>query len=172
MSKQPKTRDRDSPMREAVREFLRHDLRRSPEQDDICQDAILRALAVDDGSINRPLHYLYRIARNLFVDSQRRRQREQAAHRSLPEAMAGAIEPLHPERIVAARQELMQVSAAIDALPPRCREAFLLHRFERLSYSAIARRMGISTGTVEKHIALAMLRIAVAVRTSGNERCI
>lgn len=169
MSKQPKTQERDSPIHEACGEFLRHDLRRSSEQDDIRQDAILRALAFDGGSVKRPLHYLYRIAHNLFVDSKRRRRREQAAYQSLPQAAAGAIEWLDPERIVAARQELLQVSAAIDALPPRCREAFLLHRFEHLSYSAIARRMGVSTGTVEKHIALAMLRIARAMRTSGDE---
>lgn len=169
MSKQPKRQEPDSAMHEAVREFLRHDSTRSSDQDDIRQDAILRALAADDGSVKRPLHYLYRIARNLFVDSKRRRSRERTAYQSLPQTVAGAIEPRHPERIVAARQELEQVSAAIDALPPRCREAFLLHRFEHLSYSAIARRMGVSTGTVEKHIALAMLRIAAAMHSSGDE---
>lgn len=168
MSKQPKPQERDSPMRDACREFLRHDLRHSPEQDDIRQDAILRALAVDGAGVERPLHYLYRIARNLFVDSKRRQAREHVAYQSLPQAATGAIESRNPERIVAARQELQLVAAAIDALPPRCREAFRLHRFEHLSYSAIARRMGVSTGTVEKHIALAMSRIASATHESGK----
>lgn len=50
----------------------------------------------------------------------------------------------------------------VKELPPQCREAFTLSRFEDLSYKSIAERMNISVNTVEKHIgkALGILRQA------------
>lgn len=53
-----------------------------------------------------------------------------------------------------------RIMLTIDTLPAQCRQAFVLHRFESLSYREIADRMGISVKTVEKHIgrALAILR--------------
>ena len=44
----------------------------------------------------------------------------------------------------------------IEALPPRCREAFVLNRFEGLSHQEVAERMGISVRTVEMQLRIAM----------------
>lgn len=44
----------------------------------------------------------------------------------------------------------------VKELPPQCREAFTLSRFEELSYKSIAERMDISVNTVEKHIGKAL----------------
>ena len=50
--------------------------------------------------------------------------------------------------------------AAIDSLPPRQREVFLLHRMEEMNYLQIARRAGISIKAVEKHMRQAMKHLA------------
>lgn len=49
---------------------------------------------------------------------------------------------------------------AIDRLPPKCREIFLLSRFSKMTYKDIAASLGISTKTVENQLgkALRMLR--------------
>ena len=47
-----------------------------------------------------------------------------------------------------AREELRRLQAAIDRLPPRCREAVVLARIEELPGREIARRMGINEATV------------------------
>ena len=137
----------------------------SPEREDIEQEACVRALGTPDpGSIRNPIRYLMRITRNLFIDSRRRKQREAAAIATIHTSPGIGTESLHPERILSGKEDLQRAFAAIDLLPARCREAFVLHRFHDLSYAAIARQMGVSTGTVEKHISEAMIRIAQALR--------
>jgi RNA polymerase sigma factor (sigma-70 family) len=158
----PATEDKPG-LTEACRDLVRgrgRVQRRSPEAEDVAQDACLRALAVPQPHMIRdPVRYILRIARNLVVDRLRRRNREALILDSLAAADYTARDLADPERILAGKQELERVLAAIECLPPRCREAFVLHRFEGLSYAAIARHMGVSTSMVEKHIAEAMLRI-------------
>ena len=70
-------------------------------------------------------------------------------------------------------QELQEVlDTAIDALPPRCREVFVLSRFEGMSYLEISRALDISPKTVENQIskALMLLRAAVQNYHRGNQR--
>ena len=49
-----------------------------------------------------------------------------------------------------------RLERAIDDLPRRQREVILLHKFEGLSYSAIAERLGISKNTVMVHMMRAL----------------
>jgi RNA polymerase sigma-70 factor (ECF subfamily) len=53
---------------------------------------------------------------------------------------------------------------AVDELPPRCRQAYLLCRQHGMTYNEIAKVMGISRNTVEIHIgaALRALRVCLA----------
>ena len=126
---------------------------------DAVQDACVRALQLEvPQTIREPARYLARVARNVLIDRSRRRHLEDALFDSSVDAELAAG-GLDPERITSGEQTLMRVFAAIEALPPRCREAFELHRFDGLSYVGIATRMGISTSMVEKHIAEAMLRL-------------
>lgn len=70
----------------------------------------------------------------------------ESADRHTPDAEAQLIQ-----------QELNeQLLSAIDALAPRCREVFLLSRYEHLSYLEIADRMGISVKTVEHQMSKAL----------------
>ncbi len=49
-----------------------------------------------------------------------------------------------------------RILGVVNGLPPQCREAFRLSRFEQLSYKEIAVRMNISVKTVEKHVSKAL----------------
>ena len=46
---------------------------------------------------------------------------------------------------------------ALDQLPPRCRQVFLLQRYDDLTYTSIAKRLSISVSAVEKHMMRALL---------------
>jgi len=56
-----------------------------------------------------------------------------------------------------ARYRLRILAAAVDDLPPRCREVFLMSRLDGLGNGEIAGRLGISRNMVEKHIIKAMM---------------
>ena len=162
--RESKTRRAEStPIADACKELvLRHRQARrgSADSEDLEQEALLRALdASNRSAIRDPLRYLMRVARNLFIDGYRRKQREALALASTYSGRAPLTETLDPERILSGKDDLQCVLQAIKSLPPRCQQAFVLHRFHNLSYPAIARKMGVSTGTVEKHIAEALLRI-------------
>lgn len=55
------------------------------------------------------------------------------------------------------------IEAALELLPPRCKEVFMLNRFEEMSYKEVADTLGISIKTVENQIgkALKIMRIAL-----------
>ncbi|MEM9823628.1 MAG: RNA polymerase sigma-70 factor [Bacteroidota bacterium] len=50
------------------------------------------------------------------------------------------------------QEQITQLKAAIEALPPRRREIFKLSREEGLTYKEIAEKLSISKNTVEVHI--------------------
>jgi RNA polymerase sigma-70 factor, ECF subfamily len=57
-------------------------------------------------------------------------------------------------------EKRMAIQNALDKLPERCKQVFVLSRFEELKYGEIAERLGISINTVENHMgkALRLLR--------------
>lgn len=130
---------------------------------DVVQEAYARVLALQQAGqpVAEPRALLYRTARNLVIDRHRRDQvhsrvtvSEDAALEDFPAQRA-----CEPDVLIASSQVLQAVLATIDALPLRCREAFILHRFDGLSHAEVAQRMGISRKAVEQHVQNAMLAI-------------
>lgn len=124
---------------------------------DVVQESYARVLAIQRSSVPvvEPRALLYQTARNVMVDQFRRsllRDHDNLA--SLTEAQLDAA-PAHlqPEVQLASAQAVEAYVATIENLPPRCREAFVLHVFDELSHAQIAERMGASVSMIEKHIA-------------------
>jgi RNA polymerase sigma-70 factor (ECF subfamily) len=69
-----------------------------------------------------------------------------------PYAVAGTAE------VVSRWQEIELLTAAIEALPERCRAVFLLRQFENLPQREIAVRLGIAEHTVESQLTKALRR--------------
>ena len=101
---------------------------------------------------------LYRIALNTLHDA--RRREATVRHGSLLNQDARILEipdeSPQPEQWFEHREELARVRDAVDRLPARCREVYLLNRIDGMSYSEISRHCGISVKAVEKHIAKAL----------------
>lgn len=139
---------------------------RAGEVEDVVQEAFVRFhraghdLAAPDA---RPL--LFVIARNIQLDGWKSAGRERARRsaddvhdldvgpRAIP-----CENPAADQRMIG-RQDLAAAEAVIRALPPKTRDAFLLHRFKAQTYRQIADRLGVSVSMVEKHIAEALRQL-------------
>ena len=51
------------------------------------------------------------------------------------------------------------INEAIDQLPPRCKEIFILSRIEHKSHQEIARQLNLSTKTIESQLTIALARL-------------
>lgn len=141
------------PLEPDLMQFLRHSWRRPADLSDLRQDVYVRLYELSKTQIPNPVKpLLFAIARNLLIDRFRR-------ERIIPiegvpdlEAIEVASDAPSPDRSVIARDEIRRLRAALDKLPPRCREAVMLRRVEGLSRAEIALRMGISKETVGAHL--------------------
>ena len=59
------------------------------------------------------------------------------------------------------------LDTAIDRLPPRCREIFLMNYVENLSAREIGEKLGISVSTVENQIHTALVRLRAFIKKSN-----
>lgn len=124
---------------------------------DLAQESYARVLAARQGGqlLRNSRALLYHTARNLVIDHQRHadvRASVEAPDAQAEADAAHASRNSEPETTVSAQQGVAALAAAIDSLPPRCREAFMLNRFEGMTYAQVARHMGISVKAVEQHI--------------------
>ena len=105
--------------------------------------------------------YLYQIARNQAINELRTRER----HHRLNVQHAEEHAPVRTPARELETEELRQVvEHAIEALPERRREAFILAHLQSMPHREIAEFMGISLNTVGNQVssALAQLREALA----------
>lgn len=110
--------------------------------------------------------YLFTAVRNRALQHFRNaRRRHDAQPQVLDFATAARSEAfLDPDRHTEHAEFTAALRSAVDALPPRCREAFVLTREHGMTYAEAAATMGISPQTVMVQIgrALASLRKALA----------
>jgi len=146
--------------RSALLRFLRRRLGNAALAEDLTQETWLRAAnARGAAAIDNPRGYLFSIASNLALDHQRH-----VGHRVELQAVAEVVEAVadhqpSPENVVLYRSEFARLLRVVDQLSPRCREVFVLGKFEGLSLAEISQRLGISRNTVVTHMVNALAAI-------------
>lgn len=123
---------------------------------DLLQEVFVRLLGIGAREVHDPIRFAYRIARHLAIDHHRRERLRQ--HQPLDPGEHRSPAP-DPAEIMHYRQQLHRMEAAIAELPPQCRRAFVLHRYDGLTQVEVASRMGISRQMAERHVARAMAHL-------------
>ena len=132
----------------------------SPQDiEDICQETILRALEAEKSrDIQEPRAFLFGVARNIV------RKKLDKESRTIIDFIEDFLsqeyisnEPAIEDQLDS-RQRMLSFVDAVLLLPKQCRRVFVLKKVYGYSHKEIARKLGISISTVEKHVATGLKR--------------
>lgn len=151
--------------------FLQARLHSVQEAREVAQEAYVRLLGLDQrDAINFQKTYLFRIATNLANDRLRHRRVERKVEPLVffddPET---STEP-SADRQYAGRQELEIVLAALEALPPKCLEALLLHRVDGHTFEETAEILNVNPRTVRRLVKRAIEHCAYELDAHAKRR--
>ncbi len=140
-----------------LRHFITSRISQMDELEDVIQEVYLRLSRYEDiKGIRSPKSFLFRIAQTVMIDRNRKAVvRQVSAHSPLDDTQLTDNTPLQ-EQQVAGKQELDVFCAALKAMPPKPRQAFILSRMDGLTYKEIARHMAVSVKSVEKYMSDAL----------------
>lgn len=143
----------------ALEKYLARKLDSPEDAAEVAQEAFMRLHRLEaPQELDNARAFLFQVATNLAVDQLRRRklhfrfvrtQKSQAPEGEPADVNAFAASP---DQIIGARQKLSAMYNAVDEMPLKVRQAFLLHRRSGMSYNDIAEEMQVSVSSVEKYI--------------------
>lgn len=149
------------PLEPALTQYLQHNWRNKADIADLRQEVYVRVFeAAREALPERPKQFLFATARNLLVDRVRREHVVPIEAVADLDALEIAKDAPGPDRNAIARDELRKLQAALDHLPPRCREAIVLQKIEGFTIRETSTRMGVSEATVKTHLADGMRALA------------
>lgn len=157
------------------RDLLNFCLRKARDRDaaaDLAQESYARVLSMQQAGqvILEPGALLRQVALRAKIDQDRRAAvRQHDDIDALDEASQPAMPGhLQPDEAYASSQIVSAYLQTIEALPPRCREAFSLYVFDQLPNREIAERMGISLSMVNQYISRGKLACAACREALDN----
>ena len=131
--------------------------RRSDEAEDLVQ-AVFVKLATTGAEllgVRTPLHYLHRMLKTTWLDGQRRAI---VGARAVEQATEGFTEARS-----ANHEDTIDISRALDELPPLQREVVVLHLVDGFSFVEVGRLTGVSLFTAAGRYRLAVARLRNAL---------
>jgi len=156
------------PHEPALRAYLRQNFPGVHDTDDLVQESYVRLLgARRRAPIANARSYLFAIAANLARNLLRQSRFQSPQPLNSAEAEAVADESHDVTAQVATRQETAILLDAIDALPPRCREIFILIKLQGLSHQEAADRLGLSVQTIHVQVVRGIHKCTLHLRRHG-----
>ena len=150
----------------ALRKYFQRRVSRQYAEDlvqDVCVNLQARK---SDRPIENAEAYMFTVARHVLARHLRREATLFLSDSALEIENVHDAAPL-PDKQLQDKEDLSHVLTAIEEMPSRTRDIFIMHRFENMTYSEIARQFGVSTSAIEKHI---MAALRTLIQVSGAVR--
>lgn len=147
-----------------LQRFFRRRVSAGEDADDLVQDVFSRLAAQDLAKIANLQGYVFQVAANVLRDRARRNSVRSIVS-WVPDGFDIEDEAgFSPERILQSREALQMMVSALYELPDAVRTVFSQYHFDGVAQVEIARRMGLSLSTVEKHMAKANSHLLYRLR--------
>ncbi|MDY8136443.1 RNA polymerase sigma-70 factor [Aquimarina sp. 2201CG5-10] len=139
---------------ESLRNFIYYKSGDLKQAEDVVQDAFIKLWKnCEKVSFEKAISYLYTVARNNLLNYIAH-QKVVLKYQQIPRS---DISNQDPQFLIEEKEFMSKFKNAIDDLPVKQREAFLLSRIDKKSYKEIAEISGITVKGVEKRIHYALL---------------
>ena len=140
-----------------LRNFLLYKYGSEKDAEDVVQEAFIRLWKnCEKVPIDKAKGFLYTAANNLSL-SMKRHEKVKLTHKA--EVKSDDRNQEDPEYTLLEKEFRDKLNRAIEALPERQREAFLLNRIEKKTYNEIAEIMEVSVKAIEKLMHKALVKI-------------
>lgn len=141
---------------EGVTRFIYYKCGDLQQAEDIVQDVFVKLWRLcATVSFSKVKAYLYRAAGNSFLNEK--------AHEKIVLAYAknksNPVDQEDPEYLMQMEEFQLKLKEAIEGLPQKEREVFLLSRLEKKTYGEIAELVGIGIKAVERRMSKALLQL-------------
>lgn len=155
--------------RDRLRSYVLRMLKSPADADDVVHDAFVRFYRSDIFAYDNPRAVLFKTAWRLALNRIRSRRSNPVdrADILIDELTQYPCETVSAEEDIISREKEGVFRAAIESLPPRCRQVIELRTIQELSFREMSDRLGISVSTLEKHMARGKQACIDAV-SSGN----
>lgn len=151
-----------------LRAWLRNRFPDARDVDDVVQESYVRLLRAREATpVICARAYLFATARNVALAIFRRPRIFSPSPLTDSAVLEVVQEGGDVAQQVSTREEVALVLDAIDMLPGRCREIFILRKLQGVPQREIAARLGISERTVEVHVARGAQRTVQWLRERG-----
>jgi RNA polymerase sigma-70 factor (ECF subfamily) len=153
---------------EALIRFLRSRVGSHNEALEVAQEAYVRLLSLDQpGAVSYLRAFLFKTAANIAIDRRRR-------HQTFDRVTGGQLfmelaENRTPERQLSGEQALGRLGTLISAMPPKCRQSFVLNQIHGLDAATIATQLGITDSMVRKYVVRALLHCRAHMDVERND---
>ena len=125
--------------------------------DDIAAEVFIRLLSMSKlSAIREPKAMMITIAKRLVIEIFRRNQLRKDYEAELARAPVGLVDS--PEHQLIVLEALTEIAKILGSMSPRARAAFLLSHVDGMTYTDVARELGVSVTMVRRYIAQGLLR--------------